>query len=219
MAGKDSGKVKETEAERAFAEVAQQRIADYKQRWAPLIDRAKQLTVDMGKEGSTARQQAQGASNLANQDQFARADQQIDAANRNSGIRASSARAKLGTAELGDSQAMSTGIGAMQADQAVDDAYTQGLAQIAALGRGQASQAMSGMGAAASMAGQQAAFEAGRAANRRAGNAQLAGTVIGAGIGAAAGGFRMPGAPPPAPMSPVYDPTGQGINFPVPPRP
>jgi hypothetical protein len=212
MAGKDTGKTQETEAERAFAEVAQQRIADYKQRWAPLIDRAKQLTTDMGKEGSVARQQAAGATNLANQDQFARANEQVDTANRNSGIRASSARAKLGTTELADSQAMSAGIGAMQADQAVDDAYTQGLAQIAALGRGQALQAVSGMGAAAGMAGQQASFDAERAANRRAGNAQLAGTVAGAGIGAAGRYFSAP----PAQNTSLAVTDRSGINMPFP---
>jgi hypothetical protein len=194
MAGKDDGKVQETEQERALAEVASQRIADYKQRWAPLITRVGEMTRSMKAPDSFEREQMRGKVAGATRVAFSDATSKAETAERNAGIRSSSARSKLNTVEQGAEEATSVGIGLTKADQAIDDAYTQGLSQIMALGRGQAAGAVSNLGKSATMAGQQAGFDAQMSARKRAGNAQLAGQVAGIGIGYGMDAWQRPSA-------------------------
>jgi hypothetical protein len=192
MAGRDSGKVGETEGERAFAEVAMQRIADYKQRWMPVIQRAGEIVRSMGAEDSVERQRVAGATVGATRQKFTGAVEATEKANRAAGVRADSGRAKLGTIAMGDAEAMSAGIGTTKADQAIDDAYVQGLTKIMQLGRGQAAGAIRNMGDVARDAASVAQSDAALAASRRMGNADLAGTMIGAGIGAMGDRPRTP---------------------------
>lgn len=188
MAGKNSGKVAETEQERALAEVATQRLQDYKTRWMPLITRVGELTRESYAPDSFERESLKGKTVGATRMAFSDANEKAEAQMANAGVRSSSAKAKLGMAEAGDTEATSAGIGMAKADQAIDQAYVEGLSKIMSLGRGQATGAIRGMGEAAGDAAQQAQLDAARAQRRRQGNAQLVGQVAGIGIGAMAGG-------------------------------
>jgi len=198
MAGKNSGKVEETEQERALAEVATQRLNDYKTRWMPLITRVGELTREAYEPDSFERESLKGKAVGATRMAFGEAGEKTDAAMANAGIRSSSAKAKLGTAEAGDVEATSAGIGMAKADQAIDEAYVQGLSKIMALGRGQATSAIRGMGDAAGDAAQQAQLDAARTQRRRMGNAQLGGQLAGMALTAGMSSMSAGAAPRPA---------------------
>ena len=214
MAGKNDGKVQETEQERALAQVASQRIADYKRRWAPLITRVGEMTRAMKAPDSFEREQMRGKVTGAARVAFTDAKSKAETAERSAGVRSSSARSKLNAVEQGAEEATSVGIGRTRADQAIDDAYTQGLSRIMALGRGQAAGAVSNLGKSASMASQQAGFDAQMSARKRAGNAQLAGQVAGIGIGYGMDAWMKPtaGTRPPPQGAYNIDTTGNWVQ-------
>ncbi len=201
-------KVQESEAERALAEVAQQRFADYKQRWQPLQKRAAEFVSSLGKDDSIERTKAAGQANLATRKAFSDAEDQLEAGAQARGIRSDSARAKLGKVALGNAEATSQGIGQVAADQSVDDAYAQGLAKIMAMGRGASSDAISGLTQAAQAGAKQAQFDASNALADQLGNAELIGTVAGIGLDAASGFFK----PKPNPALTSRAPSSVGIG-------
>jgi hypothetical protein len=181
MSGKKQG-VQETERERAMAEVAMQRVQDYRQRWMPM-QRNLARTVDaMGEGGSAARKQARGIASTETEGQFAGARDTMEKGLAGT-VGLGSSKAKLAITGMGDDQASSTGMGLTLAEQQIDDAYTAGLTSIMNLGLGQKATAVQGMSQSAAMSGQRAAFDADSALGRRMGNAQLAGQMVGVGLG------------------------------------
>lgn len=187
MSKKDSGTVKETEAERALAQNALERLADYRQRWAPVQQRLASEIRAMGKEGSFERKQLAGKVVGDTRAAFTRAGEAAEAQQRNAGIDAGSSKFKLGVTEAGNDEAQSVGMGIMGADQAIDDAYVQGLGAIMSMGRGTQASAQQNLTSLAGIQANQAAADAQASAARRTGNMRLAGTAIGVGAGAAMG--------------------------------
>lgn len=180
MSGK-SGGVKETPQQRAQAQVAVQQLADFRQRWMPVQRQLADTIVKAGGRESTERKQAQGMASTDTAARFGDAGQKLREATEAQGL-GGSARQKLAVAGLGDDAATSSGFGVAGADAAIDNAYVQGLGQIMQLGRGEKATAMAGMGQVARMSGATAANDASLALQRRAGNAQVAGQVLGMGL-------------------------------------
>lgn len=201
-------KVQETEAERALAEVARERFADYKKRWQPLQIRAAELVKSYADPNSVDRQRIEGQANLGTRQAFTDADQKLEEAAQARGIRSGSARAKLGRVALDNAEATSQGIGQVGADQAMDQAYAEGLSKIMAMGRGQSSGAIEGMGTAARTAASRAQLDAKNALEDQMGNAELIGTVAGIGLDAASGFFK----PKANPAMTSRAPSSVGIN-------
>lgn len=183
--GKSSSETQETPQQAALVEKAQAQLADYKARWLPLQKNMAQQIQDMGAENSGARQRAQGRAAVESTVKFGQARAGVEKALSNQGRGPGSSAFKLGLGDLANNQAASKAGGMAMADQAVDNAYVQGLTALTAIGRGEKASAIQGETQLAAMSGRQAAADADEAAAAAAGNAQLIGTVGGMGLNAA----------------------------------
>lgn len=177
----DAPEVKETAQQRAFAQIAAQRMADYRQRWLPLQRTLIRDVQQMGRADSAERKEASGKAATDSAIRFGEAKGALEGALSSSTGGPASGKFKLSSAGLGDDEATSRGLGMAASDAAIDDAYTQGLASIAAMGRGESAGAVQGMGDIAQMSGRQAAMDAQMSLERRAGQRQLAGQALGLG--------------------------------------
>lgn len=208
MSKKDKGTVQETEAERALAQNALQRLADYKQRWQPVQRRLAQDVREMGAEGSVERERMAGKAVSDTRGAFAQGAQAAEAAQRSAGVDPGSSKFKLGVTQQATDEARSTGMGIMAADQAIDDAYVRGLSSLMSIGRGTQAAATDNLSSLAGLQAGRAQDEATRSATNRAGNYQLAGQAAGIAIGAG-----MPGrAQAPNPATTSRAPSAVGIN-------
>jgi hypothetical protein len=185
MSGKQEG-VKETAQQKALAEVAMKQLGDYRKRWSPLQSQLAEQITSAGAPDSQERRKAAGKASTDNAVQFGSAQDKItDTLASRTGL--GSSRTKLAIASGGDDQATSRGLGLAGADQAIDDAYMQGLGALTAIGRGERAGAVQGMSQIADASGRQAQADAASSLGRRMGNAQLVGQVAGFGL---AGGFK-----------------------------
>lgn len=184
MSGKKEG-VPETPQQKALAEVAMKQMADYRQRWAPLQRQLSEQITSSAAPDSRERRQAAGKATTDSAVAFGGAKQGLtDKVAAATGL--GSSRTKLAVTSLGDDEATSRALGLAGADQAVDDAYLQGLGAITAMGRGERAGAVDGLSRIADRSGRQAAEDAGASLRKRMGNAQMVGQVAGFGL---AGGF------------------------------
>lgn len=178
---------RETPQEIALAEVSMARLQDYRKRWQPLVTKLRDQVRADGAQGSAARRLAAGKSTTDNEVRFSQAGDKLEAALTGSGAAPSSGKFKTAVTGLNTDQAAARGMSMVASDEAISDAYVQGLGRIAAMGRGQSGQAIEGMGAIARRSAAQAQQDAEIALAQRAGRAQLAGQVAGFGL---AGGFN-----------------------------
>lgn len=184
MAGKENG-VQETPQQAAMVQRASAEMDDYKQRWLPLQKNMAAQVMQLGDGNSAERTRARGRAAVEAQAKFGQAQGAVEKTLTNSGRGPGSSAFKLGTEGLATDLAASKGTGLAVADTAIDDAYIQGLGALTAIGRGEKASAMQGESQIAAMSGRQAAADAQASAEARAGNTQLAGTVMGYGLNAA----------------------------------
>lgn len=182
MGNSKKDQIQETPQQRAMVEFALNRFQDWKQRWLPVQKNLMSQIQAAGKEGSAAREAAAGKTATDTTIQFAKAQGGVQKALTNTGASAGSSKFNLGVAGLGADQAKSKGLGLMVADQLVDDAYLQGLSAIAATGRGERATVADALGRSARQSSAQAAADAEAAMAERAGNAQVAGQLVGFGL-------------------------------------
>lgn len=178
---------RETPQEIALAEVASARLQDYRKRWAPLAAKLRESVRADGAQGSAARRLAAGKSTTDNEARFSAAGQKLESALAAGGNAPGSGKFKAAITGLNNDQATSRALGMVASDEAITDAYVQGLGRVAAMGRGQSGAAVEGMGAIARRSAAQAQQDAEIALAQRAGKAQLAGQVAGFTL---AGGFN-----------------------------
>lgn len=183
--------VKETSAQRAFADVTRARMDDFKQRWQPVLKHTAAAIVRAGEEGSFQRKRAAGQATTDVAAAFAPAQEALLAKEAAGGQIGSSAH-KLGLAAMGNDAATSAALNTVQADQNVDDATQAGLATVAALGRGEKATATNGLAASADLTGRQAAADAEASLADRIATTGLVAQAAGAGAGLAANGVPMP---------------------------
>jgi hypothetical protein len=206
--GSKAGQVQETGAQRAQADHALALLQDYKQRWLPVQQKLASTIEQEGKEGSAARRLAAGKSSTDVAMQFDKAGGALEKSLSNTGAAPGSSRANLAITGLGSDAAGSTGMGHMMSEQAIDDAYTQGLGALTALGRGERATVGQNMSNMAANSAAQASADAASALATREGNAALIGQVGGFGLQQ---GLKGVGTPPPATALNI-DPNGMGIN-------
>lgn len=180
MSSRNKGTIPETEAERALAELARQRFADYQSRWMPLQAAAAQKIKAMYEPGSSELRSAETMFGAETAKQFTEAERAAEQKGWVGGINPGSARSRLTMAGLATDRAASTGIGWSKARQIIDDAYVRGLSALAAAGRGQRAEIGDATYSAAQSAAQSAAMDARTSAANRAANYELLG--IGAGM-------------------------------------
>lgn len=201
-------KQKETPAQRAQAEHAMALLQDYKQRWLPVQQRLAQTIEENAAPDSAARKLARGKASTDSEMAFAKAEQGLEKSLSNSGVGPGSSRANLAITGLGDDLSTSKGMGAVMTDQALDDAYTQGLGALAAIGRGERAQVSNSLSTQATNSAAQAQNDAEMAFAERQGNAQLFGQIGGLGLQQ---GLKSFGSSP-APQGLTVDPNGYGMN-------
>ncbi len=180
--GSKAGTVSETPQERAAAEHAVAQMKDYRQRWLPLQQKLASTIEDEGKAGSSARRLAAGKASTDTAMAFQKSEEQLEKGLSNSGAAPGSSRANLAITGLGTDAAASTGVGHMMSEQAIDDAYTQGLGALTSLGRGEKAAVGNALTAQARQSAGQAATDAQISLMNRQGDAQIAGQVAGFGI-------------------------------------
>jgi hypothetical protein len=202
----DAPEAKETPQQRAAAETAMAAMKDYRARWLPLQRQLAEDVRGMGSPDSAERRQAAGKATTDSAIRFGEAKGQVEGGLTAAGAGAGSGKFKAAVAGMGNDEATSRGLGMVAADQAIDDAYLQGLGQIAAMGKGERGGALQGMGDIARMSGQQAAQDAQLSGQRRAGNAQMVGQLAGFGL---SGGF---GSPSMDGMQAKFSQTGMGAS-------
>jgi hypothetical protein len=210
--------VKETPQERAFAEVAQQQMADYRKRWLPLQRKLAEDIQQAAKPDSFEREQAAGKVATDTAIRFGEAKGGVEKALTNAGAGPGTGKFKMAAAGMGADEATSRGLGYVAADQAIDDAYLEGLGMIASMGRGERQGAVQGMGQIARQSGMQAQQDAQMAMQNRMGNAQLVSQVAGFGLAGGFKGMPMPGGPSTStvgtmPMGPGQNPSTVGMSF------
>lgn len=179
---KGGSKVEETPAQRATAEYAMNQLQDYKARWLPVQKRLAAQIQAAGAADSDARNQSTGRASTDAAMQFAQAEGALQKSLAAKGANVGSSRAKLAITGMGEDKAKATGIGAMIADQQIDDAYTQGLSALTAIGRGERAQVSTGLESQAAQSARDAAASAQASAAGRAGDAQVLGQVAGMGL-------------------------------------
>lgn len=191
--GKKSDGVKETPQQAAMVERAQAQLADYKARWLPLQQRMAQQVTDMGKDGSTARNRAQGHAATETAAKFQQAEGALESGLTQAGAGPGSSKFKLAVSGMGQDQAAARGSSMFVADQAIDDAYIQGLGALTSIGRGEKAQANQGLSNIAAMSGQRAAADAQMSLQEQMGYAQIAGQAAGIGLQGMMGRSSAPG--------------------------
>lgn len=181
MAKSDKGQLAETEQEKALAEIALNEHMRYKKEWLPVQQKAIDYVKALSEPGSWERERARGRAAEAGTEMDAVAEG-VEKQDFNRGIDAGSSNFLVRQGKIGAERAKGVGLATASAENSMDDAYVQGLANIVKMGRQQSNIALEGMGkSAATAAANERAGAAAGAANR-AGNAELAGTVIGAGL-------------------------------------
>lgn len=178
----DGGNVRETPAQKALAEHASNLMADYKARWAPVQQRMIETTNVMGAPDSAQRRAATGRAAADVEARFGVAEQKAQAglAATSGGI--GSSKAKLGLGGLSLDKAAAKGQNVSLSDAAVDNAYLQGLAGIAAMGRGEKAAVSTGLTQQADWSAKQAQQDADLSLQNRMGYASLAGQAAGLGF-------------------------------------
>jgi hypothetical protein len=193
MGGKSSD-VKETPAQRAAMEYAVKKFADYKQRYLPLQMRMAEQIKDMKAFDSGERMRARGRASTETAARFSQAQSGLESALTASGAGPGSSKFKLATTGMGDDLATAQSMGLTSADQAIDNAYVEGLTALQSIGQGKDAAVSNAIDRQAAMSAQEAQFGAEMAARNRAGNRELVGTALGYGLSRA-----MPGPNTPAP--------------------
>lgn len=205
--GSKAGQQQETAQERASAEHAVNLMQDYRQRWLPVQQRLAQQIESEGEAGSAARKLATGKASTDTAVAFDKANGAVEKNLANAGALPGSSKANLAVAGMGTDTAASTGLGHMMSEQAIDDAYTQGLGALTSLGRGERATVGTALTNMAKQSAQQSATDASISLMNREGNAALGGQVAGFGLqramgrmGSGTSGFA------------AFDPNGMGIN-------
>ena len=180
--GQKAGQQSETGAQQAQATHAMQQLQDYKQRWQPVQQQLATTIEAEGKTGSAARRLATGKAATDVSTQFGAANTKLNAGLTNAGVAPGSGRAVTATAGLGADEAGSKGVNEMMSDQAVTDAYTQGLGALTALGHGNAATVGQNMTQQAQASGQQAAADANASLQSYENKAGVVGQVTGFGL-------------------------------------
>jgi hypothetical protein len=182
MAKQGGGGPQETEADRAVAEVARARVADFRTRWAPQTRRLASDIDAMGAADSVERRGLRGSVTTDTDVAFTQAgEKQLSAASATGNF--GGAGQKLGIGELGDAQATSVGLGTNQAELNVDAAHKVGLAGVVARGQGREAMADSGLLTQAQMQRQVANADAAAALEDDMGVAGLVGQAAGIALG------------------------------------
>ena len=179
MGGKPK-KAKETEQERAQAEIAHKQWELYKNELRPLEDNFIQRVDGLNSQSSMDR--AKASADLNYNQAFSQARGEAAAGMAAAGVDPSSGKFKQAMSDITQDQALGQADTVNRAQSSQQDKYIAGLSDVAAIGMGQQATAMAGLADVASLSQNKAANDAYNSFNRRSANQQFVGTVGGAGL-------------------------------------
>ncbi|MCD9525534.1 hypothetical protein [Photobacterium carnosum] len=182
MGGGGKNKVEETTAQKSAAEVANRQWSTYKNDLKGFEDTFIQRVDNYNSSSNMAKtKQDTGLAYAKNfSDSRSAANQQLTA----SGIDPSSSKYQQVMAEMSSEQAIEQADTVNRAQTAEQDKHMAGLQDVTAIGMGQKSESLAGMGDVATSSMRKASSDAQNAFNRGSANNQLIGTVAGAGVSA-----------------------------------
>lgn len=201
-----ASQVEQSPADRERQAIASQILGDWQQRWAPVLKNFSDDTIKALMPDSAERKRATA---MAGTDVAAGASAVQQRALEQAGQSGAlgSARQKLAVTGIGDTQATQTALARTDADQAVTDAGVSGLQTVVGQGQGIKSAAVQGFNRNAEFGEAQARADAAQDQARRAGYAQIAGSLAGMALGT-----MQPGAAPAGSGGTLHsgyvDPTG-----------
>lgn len=172
----------ETEADRAVAQVAKERVADWRTRWRPQQQQLAAQVDATGAADSFERRRSAGAVTADADVAFADVSKKALSASAQAGTLGSSGQ-KLGIGTMANDQASTVGLATNQSDLNVDAAHKVGLAGVVARGQGKEARADLGLTSMAQMERAQADDAAQASLERDMGNATLIGKAAGVGLG------------------------------------
>lgn len=173
---------RETAADRAMMEMSRNQMMRWKAVHLPNLKAFAAKSEAAMAPDSYERRHATSMAATDVDAKFAGVQQAVDAGAA-AGGNLGSAKHKLAQVGVAADQATSGGLSAVSADQAVDTGAVQNLGAVVSLAKGDAAQTMDAAGQQARIAAAQAASDAERSYNNRAGNAGLAAKIIGTGAG------------------------------------
>lgn len=176
----DPPSVKETQEEKAAAEIATKKWGYYQENFRPIEDRFMKDVDNMNSEG--AKDFATGAAASAVTANFDNTRKQADGGLRRAGINPNSGAYKSTMHEIGQAEAGASSDSKVRALNSVEDNYVTGLSNVSAIGRGQSTQAQDGLHDLAAGAQQKASQSAYDSFNRRSANLDAAGSLAGAAL-------------------------------------
>lgn len=171
----DAPEQKETEQERALAEVANEKWSRFKEVGAKAQDDYMGKVKDMGTEASS--KFARGAAASATAAEFSKAPLLT-----RPGLSLASPAVKSSMLGLALDRAKSSGENTMGAALSREDQHAGGVQSVVAMGEGESAAAQSGISDVAGMAAQKAGLDAVEKFNSRAAKMSAAGTLVGAGL-------------------------------------
>lgn len=180
--GGGGNQVQETPAQRALADHARNLMQDYRQRWMPLQQNLAKQATAMGAEGSAQRRQAAGMAAGSVEQQFGQAEPKLETRLAATGAAPGSSKSTLALSGMNLDKAAAKGMGTTISDQRIDDAYTQTLGALMAMGRGERAQVGTNMANIAGLSGAQAANDAALSLANKSGRAELGATAVGMGM-------------------------------------
>ena len=179
---KGGDQVQETPQQRAMAERAVNLMKDYTQRWLPVQQKLAKQIQAAGAPNSAARREAAGKAATDTQISFAHAGGALEKQLTNAGAAPGSSKANLAVTGLGGDLAKSKGLSTTISDQQIDDAYTQGLSALMALGCGKEAGINNSLASQARQSATQANADASASLAEHQGQGMLLGQAAGYGL-------------------------------------
>lgn len=176
--GGKGGGVKETKEELALAEVAEQKWKYYQDNYKPIENEYMNRVDQMDSDGSYGF--VKGAAGSSTAAAFENPKQQVAQQLQTSGVNPNSGKYKTTMSGLADAQGASAADSMSRAQIDQQDQFIQGVSNVSAMGRGQATTAQAGLSDVASTAAGKAQSDATNAWNNRAALNSSLGTVAGA---------------------------------------
>lgn len=173
------GSVKETEHQRALAEIARQRYNRYQNKFVPIEN---QYIQDVMRSRNPEQYQKAAAISAAETAvPFAKARDEVNKRMFAAGVNPNSGRAKSGSLAIAEARGLGQNVANSQLG--TTDRYFRGLEGIVAMGQGQAGSALDSLQDVADRSGKYAEQAARSAAERSAGVSDMIGTGFGIGAG------------------------------------
>jgi hypothetical protein len=158
--GAKAGSVQTTPAQAALADHALSQLQDYRRRWLPVQMKLASTIQNEGKADSAERKLAVGKGSTDVATAFGKANGAVEKTLANAGVSPGSPRGALALSGMGGDEAGSMGLSHMMGEQAIDDAYTQGLGALMSEGQGQRGAVGQNMSTEAAASAQQAQADA-----------------------------------------------------------